>query len=92
MHEEREYAPRALRAGASGYVMKQEAAEVLLLAVRVVLGGQIALSVAMRERLITGVVRGARADSPAPMTFRTASWRSCNCSARAAPRRRWRKC
>ena len=41
MHNEALYAERALRAGAMGYIMKQEASEKLLAAIRHVLGGQI---------------------------------------------------
>jgi DNA-binding NarL/FixJ family response regulator len=63
VHDEKEYAPRALRAGASAYVMKTEAADFVLRAVRAVLDGQITVSPAMRERLITGLVRGS-ASSP----------------------------
>jgi DNA-binding NarL/FixJ family response regulator len=40
MHDERPYADRALRAGASGFVAKQEAYETLLLAIRQILAGQ----------------------------------------------------
>ena len=39
MHDESVYAERALRAGARGYVMKQEPGEVLLTAIREVLRG-----------------------------------------------------
>jgi DNA-binding NarL/FixJ family response regulator len=57
VHDEREYAPRALRAGASGYVPKTEEAETLVAAVRRVLAGEIVVSVAQRERMIFNVVR-----------------------------------
>ena len=40
MHEEQQYADRALRAGASGFVAKQQAGEKLLDAVRQVLRGE----------------------------------------------------
>jgi len=48
--EESVYADRVLRAGAQGYLMKQQAAGELLGAVRKVLGGEIYLSRAMSER------------------------------------------
>src|ERR1043166_670161 len=41
MHDESLYAVRALRAGAAGYVMKQEATDKLLTAIRQVLNGEI---------------------------------------------------
>ncbi len=44
MHDERDYALRVLTAGAMGYLMKDNAADELLAAVRRVLGGQIYLS------------------------------------------------
>ena len=40
MHEEELYAERAMRAGASGFVAKQQAGEILLSAVRQVLRGE----------------------------------------------------
>lgn len=44
MHDESLYAERALRAGARGYVMKQEATASMLTAIRCVLRGQIYVS------------------------------------------------
>jgi DNA-binding NarL/FixJ family response regulator len=41
MHDEVVYAERALKAGAQGYVMKQEAASVMLDAIETVLSGKI---------------------------------------------------
>jgi DNA-binding NarL/FixJ family response regulator len=55
MHDEAVYAARALRAGARGYVMKQEAASVMLEAIRTVLSGKIYVSAAMRDRLLETV-------------------------------------
>jgi DNA-binding NarL/FixJ family response regulator len=52
MHDEIIYAARALKAGAQGYVMKQEPAAVMLEAIRAVLSGKVYLSEAMRERLV----------------------------------------
>ena len=40
MHDESIYAERALRAGANGYIMKQEATEQVLVAIRQILGGE----------------------------------------------------
>jgi DNA-binding NarL/FixJ family response regulator len=50
MHDERLYAMRALGAGAAGYVMKQEATENVLTAIRRVLEGEIYLSQQMEKK------------------------------------------
>jgi DNA-binding NarL/FixJ family response regulator len=55
MHDEVVYAKRALKAGARGYVMKQEAASVMLDAIKTVLSGKIYVSAAMRDRLLESV-------------------------------------
>jgi len=52
MHDEVVYAERALKAGARGYVMKQEAASVVQDAIKTVLSGKIYVSAAMRDRLL----------------------------------------
>ena len=52
MHEEAVYAERALRAGAMGYVMKQEMNEILLDAIYHLLEGNIYLSGEMTDKLI----------------------------------------
>ena len=44
MHRESLYAERALRAGASGYIMKQEAVEMVIVAIRQIVKGEIYLS------------------------------------------------
>jgi DNA-binding NarL/FixJ family response regulator len=51
MHDENAYAERALRAGARGYVMKREAGEVLIKAIREVLKGNYYLSEPMHTQL-----------------------------------------
>ena len=58
MHNEALYAERALRAGAMGYIMKQEASEKLLAAIRHVLCGQIYVSDKVSKRLIRKLARG----------------------------------
>jgi len=55
MHDEMLYAERALRAGASGYVMKQEATKNLLGAVRRILDGGIYLSDNVTAKLLQRV-------------------------------------
>jgi DNA-binding NarL/FixJ family response regulator len=52
MHDESLYALRALRAGARGYVMKGEAVEHLLTAMRKILDGEIYVSPRFSERLV----------------------------------------
>ncbi|MEE9470890.1 MAG: response regulator transcription factor [Gemmatimonadota bacterium] len=51
MHDESVYAERALKAGARGYIMKEEAPESLVGAIHMVLKGGIFLSERMRVRL-----------------------------------------
>jgi DNA-binding NarL/FixJ family response regulator len=52
MHDETLYAERALRAGARGYIMKQEGGRKLLAAIRHVIGGQIYVSEKMSARIL----------------------------------------
>ena len=63
------YAERALRAGAKGYMMKEEAAEKVLTAIRQILEGQIYLSDAMSSRLLHVLV-GGRTDGGASVAER----------------------
>jgi DNA-binding NarL/FixJ family response regulator len=56
MHEETLYAERALRAGAMGYVMKQEPAKAVKAAIRKVLGGDIHLSEKMASAVLGKLV------------------------------------
>lgn len=58
MHEETLYAERALRAGARGYIMKEEASDQVLLAIRKVLAGDIFLSERMKSRMIQQMASG----------------------------------
>ena len=58
MHDESMYGERALRAGAKGYLNKQEATQKVIPALRQVLMGQIFLSPAMAASLIQKVARG----------------------------------
>jgi DNA-binding NarL/FixJ family response regulator len=52
MHDERLYAERSLRAGASGYVMKHEATDLIVRAVRTVAGGGVFVSDEISGRLV----------------------------------------
>lgn len=65
MHDEAHYAERAIRAGARGYVMKQEGTETLVKAIRMVLSGLFFVSPAVRTRLMskkTGIRTSVEAD------------------------------
>ncbi len=55
MHEEEFYAERVLRAGAKGYIMKQQATDQILTAIRRVLGGEVYLSDAMSSKILRNV-------------------------------------
>ena len=56
MQDESLYAPRVLRAGGRGYVMKQEGPELLAGAIRTVLSGQVALSPRMSAKMLETMV------------------------------------
>ena len=52
MHDEATYAERVLRAGANGYIMKQEATDRLLTAIRRILEGQVYVPDRVASRLL----------------------------------------
>ncbi len=52
MHDESLYVERVLRAGARGYIMKQEGTEKVVTAIHKILGGDIYVSEAMRKKLL----------------------------------------
>jgi DNA-binding NarL/FixJ family response regulator len=62
MHDESIYAERALRARANGYIMKQEATEKVLIAIRRILSGDIYLSDRMANKLLHQYISGSTAD------------------------------
>ncbi len=62
MHDEALYAEKALRAGAQGYVMKDQAEETLVAALRTVFAGRTYLSPAA-EALLAGHAGGAAEDA-----------------------------
>jgi DNA-binding NarL/FixJ family response regulator len=64
MHDESVYAERALAAGARGFLMKHEATERLVSAVRKLLGGGVYLSRALEERMFQTFVGGQVSDEP----------------------------
>jgi DNA-binding NarL/FixJ family response regulator len=56
IHDESLYAERALRAGAKGYIMKEEAAEKVVTAVREVLKGEIYVGEKLKSRLLSKAI------------------------------------
>jgi DNA-binding NarL/FixJ family response regulator len=66
MHDESLYAMRSLKAGAQGYIMKQEAVEKVLGAIRQVLAGEVYLSESMSKRTMFQLLGrgGTRTGSP----------------------------
>ena len=68
MHEEELYAERAIRAGASGYVMKGESLDKVFEAIPVVMQGGLYVSDAIRYKLIGKVDIDSGADSSNPLS------------------------
>ena len=58
MHDEAIYAERALRAKANGYIMKQEATEKVLVALRRILNGDVYLSENMSKKMLQQYIDG----------------------------------
>jgi DNA-binding NarL/FixJ family response regulator len=67
MHDESLYAERVLRAGAKGYITKQEATKKILFAIRQVLAGQIYVSDAMATRMLHKLVLGRPQEQSSPI-------------------------
>jgi DNA-binding NarL/FixJ family response regulator len=67
MHGESLYAERALRAGALGYVNKDQATDTIVDAIRRVRDGKVWLSDAMAERVLRRAVGGALETTPSPL-------------------------
>lgn len=63
MHDEQTYAVRCMRAGAKGYVMKQEGTEKILDAIRCVLKGETYLSKSMTRVAVEQMSQGASGGS-----------------------------
>ena len=58
MHDELLYAERALRAGAKGYLMKQEATEKVITAIRKIVNGDLYVSDKVAARMVRELVSG----------------------------------
>jgi DNA-binding NarL/FixJ family response regulator len=67
MHEESLYAERALRAGAMGYVMKNEPAKTVTAAIHSVLRGEMYLSRKMSSSVISKFARGETEEPMSPL-------------------------
>ncbi|HPI92766.1 MAG TPA: response regulator transcription factor [Deltaproteobacteria bacterium] len=67
MHDESLYAERAFRAGARGYVMKQEASDSVVQAIRLVLSGGIYASRKVTENILTRFIEGSGEPSESPL-------------------------
>lgn len=66
MHDESAYAERCLKAGAKGYIMKQESSRELLSAIRKVLGGGIYVSDKLNVKLLHKLVKDKFEDFDSP--------------------------
>ena len=64
MHDESIYAERALRAGAQGYIMKQEATEQVLVALRRILSSEIYVSERIANRMLQRYIGSPSSDRP----------------------------
>jgi DNA-binding NarL/FixJ family response regulator len=71
MHDESIYAERAMRAGANGYIMKQEATEKVLVAIRRILQGEVYLSDRLTNTMLQQYVRGASPAKSSPLVSLT---------------------
>lgn len=67
MHEEQIYAQRSLRAGARGYLMKQEPTPKLVQAVRQVLAGEVYLSETMTRQMLHRMAEGGSGKDVSPV-------------------------
>lgn len=61
MHGEKQYAARALKSGASGYLTKDAASEQLVAAIRKIAGGGVHISDAAAEQLLASTAQGSAA-------------------------------
>jgi len=66
-HDESLYAERVIRAGAKGYVMKLEAGDQLIKAIKKILKGGIYVSDEVSEKLLMGMARGNKEMNTSPI-------------------------
>ncbi|MFK7766824.1 MAG: response regulator [Mariniblastus sp.] len=67
MYDESLYAERALRAGAMGYINKENVTDTIIEAIRTVLAGQVFLSQDMSAKVLQGMVTGKRSAERSPV-------------------------
>ena len=67
MHDEKVYAERALRAGACGYIMKEQSAGYLIVAIQRVLEGGVYLSKEMSTRLLKTFAKSESSNPESPL-------------------------
>jgi DNA-binding NarL/FixJ family response regulator len=67
MHDESIYAERAVRAGANGYIMKQEATEKVLLAMRRILHGDVYVSDRVSNKMLRQYIGRTEVASHSPI-------------------------
>ncbi|HTB13333.1 MAG TPA: response regulator transcription factor [Bryobacteraceae bacterium] len=67
MMDELLYAERGLRAGANGYIMKQQATEQVLVAIRRILGGEVYVSERIANKMLHLFVGGSTAAQTSPV-------------------------
>jgi DNA-binding NarL/FixJ family response regulator len=67
MHDESIYAERALRAGANGYIMKQEATEKVLVAVRQILRDKVYVSDRIANLMLQHYISGTPVEKDSPI-------------------------
>ena len=68
MHDESIYAERSLRAGAQGYIMKQEATEKVLVALRRILGHEIYVSERISSRMLQSYIGNSGTARPSSIS------------------------
>ena len=67
MHDESLYAERAFRAGAKGYIMKQEASDSVVQAIRQVLRGGFYASSRVTEHILSQFIEGPKEPTESPL-------------------------
>jgi DNA-binding NarL/FixJ family response regulator len=67
MYDETLYCERVLRAGASGYIMKQEGTAKLIVAIRTVMDGEIYVSDRMASRMLGKFIGGKAGSGSSPL-------------------------
>ena len=67
MHDESLYAERALHAGAKGYIMKQEAPDRVLTAIRTILAGEVYVSEKMGARMLRSLADKRSGSNASPI-------------------------